>query len=52
VESLLGERRYHRPGPEYPFQRAITFDPTVGSPSKSGVFVRRFPMSRCGIATR
>jgi hypothetical protein len=27
-------RRYRRPRPEYPFERAITFDPTIGSPSK------------------
>jgi len=32
-------RRYRRPRPEYPFERAITFDPTVGSPSK---FYRSF----------
>jgi hypothetical protein len=32
-------RRYLRPLPEYPFERAITFDPTVGSPSK---FYRSF----------
>jgi len=32
-------RRYCRPPPEYPFERAITFDPTVGSPSK---FYRSF----------
>jgi len=32
-------RRYRRPRPEYPFERAITFDPSVGSPSK---FYRRF----------
>jgi len=27
-------RRYRRPRPEYPFEMAITFDPSVGSPSK------------------
>ena len=32
-------RRYRRPRPEYPFERAITFDPSVGSPSK---FYRSF----------
>jgi len=32
-------RRYGRPRPEYPFERAITFDPTLGSPSK---FYRSF----------
>jgi len=32
-------RRYRRPRPEYPFEMAITFDPTVGSPSK---FYRSF----------
>jgi len=32
-------RRYRRPQPEIPFERAITFDPTVGSPSK---FYRSF----------
>jgi len=31
--------RYRRPRPEYPFERAITFDPTFGSPSK---FYRSF----------
>jgi len=33
-------QRYHRPRPEYPFERAITFVPTVGSTSK---FYRSFP---------
>jgi len=33
-------RRYRRPRPGYPLERAITFDPTVGSPSK---FYRSFP---------
>jgi len=32
-------RRYRRPRPEYPFEMAITFDPSVGSPSK---FYRSF----------
>jgi len=32
-------RRYRRPRPEYPFERAITFDPSVGSPLK---FYRSF----------
>jgi len=32
-------RRYRRSRPEYGFQRAITFDPFVGSPSK---FYRSF----------
>jgi len=32
-------RRYRIPRPEYPFERATTFDPTVGSPSK---FYRSF----------
>jgi len=32
-------RRYRRPRPEYPFEIAITFDPSVGSPSK---FYRSF----------
>ena len=32
-------RRYLRSRPEYGFERAITFDPTVGSPSK---FYRSF----------
>jgi len=27
-------RRSRRSGPEYRFERALTFDPTVGSPSK------------------
>ena len=27
-------RRYRRSKPEYRFERALTFDPTVGSPSK------------------
>jgi len=39
VESLLDEWRNRRSRPEYPFERAITFDPTVGSPSK---FYRSF----------
>jgi len=39
VESLLGDARYRRARPEYQFQRAITFDPSVGSPSK---FYRSF----------
>jgi len=34
VESLLGDARYHRARPENPLERAITLDPTVGSPSK------------------
>jgi len=34
VESLLGDARYHRARPEYPIERAITLDPTLGSPSK------------------
>jgi len=34
VESLLCDARYHRARPEYPFERAISLDPTVGSPSK------------------
>jgi hypothetical protein len=33
VESLLGEARSRRSRPEYQFERAITFDSTVGSPS-------------------
>jgi hypothetical protein len=33
--------RSHRSGPEYRFERAITFDPTVGSYSK---FYRSFRM--------
>jgi len=32
-------RRYRRPRREYPFERAITFDPSVGFPSK---FYRSF----------
>jgi len=32
-------RRYRRPRPEYPFEMAITFDPSVGSPLK---FFRSF----------
>jgi hypothetical protein len=32
-------RRYRRPRPEYPFERAITFDTSLGSPSK---FYRSF----------
>jgi len=39
VESLLDDTRYRRARPEYPFERAITLDPTVGSPSK---FYRSF----------
>jgi len=39
VESLLGERRSRRSRPEYRFDRAITFDPTVGSPSN---FLQQF----------
>jgi len=39
VESLLDDARYRRVKPEYPFERAITFDPSVGSPSK---FYRSF----------
>jgi len=34
VESLLDDVRYRRARPEYPFERAITFDPSVGPPSK------------------
>jgi len=46
-------RRYLRPRPEYPFERAITFDPTDDLPQNfTGVSGRRFPWSRCGIATR
>jgi len=33
VESLLGEAEVSSLEPEYRFERAITFDPTVGSPS-------------------
>jgi hypothetical protein len=33
VELLLGERMSRRSNIEYRFERAITFDPTVGSPS-------------------
>jgi len=40
VESLLDEWRNRRPSPEYPFERAITFDPTVGSPLK---ILQEFP---------
>jgi len=39
AESLLDDARYRRARPEYPFERAITFDPSVGSPSK---FYRSF----------
>jgi len=34
VESLLGDARYRRSRPENLLERAITLDPTVGSPSK------------------
>jgi len=37
--SYLVSQRYRRSRPEYWFERAITFDPTVGSPSK---FYRSF----------
>jgi hypothetical protein len=53
VESLLADAEASSPRPEYQFERAITFDPCVGSHSKfKGVSGRRFPRSRCGIATR
>jgi len=39
VESLLGDATYRRARPENPLERAITLDPTVGSPSK---FYRSF----------
>jgi len=39
VESLLGEAEVSSPRLEYPFERAITFDPTVGHPLK---FYRSF----------
>jgi len=39
VESLLGDARYRRARPENPLERAITFDPSIGSPSK---FYRSF----------
>jgi len=34
VESLLGDTRYRCARQENPLERAITLDPTVGSPSK------------------
>jgi hypothetical protein len=39
VESLLGERTSRRSTPAHWFERAITFDPTDGSPSN---FYRSF----------
>jgi len=39
VESLLDDARYRRSRPQYGFERAITFDPTVGSTLK---FYRSF----------
>jgi hypothetical protein len=32
-------RRYRHPRPEYPFERAITFDPTVGQEFPEAVFL-------------
>jgi len=49
VESYSLMRRYRRSRKEYGFERAITFDPSVGSPSKfTGVSGLRFSRSRCG----
>jgi hypothetical protein len=39
VESLLGERRSRLSRPGYRFERAVTFDPIVGSTSN---FYRSF----------
>jgi len=39
VESLLADAEVSSLRPDYGFERAITFDPTVGSPSK---FYRSF----------
>jgi len=42
--TYLVSQRYRQSRPEYRFERAITFDPTVGSPSK---FYRSFRKLFC-----
>jgi len=53
VESLLGEPEVSSLETTVPVQRALTFDPTVGSPSNfTGVSGSCFSWSTFGIATR